>query len=201
MSDTSSVVPDSVSRFFDNYLKCLVNASIPEKQRRWYVKRAEEFIKTQNGHKIKELSGSDIDQYFEMIGRQNYLAGWQFHECIDAIRILYCDLLKTRVCQEVNWVCWLDSAKQLEIDHPTTARLLTPEEMSYIKERKGDGPLSKVRASHHDLLVRFTTEIRRRGYAYRTIWSGVFSMPAYPRSDYSKIITNVHHPPSQSEEW
>ena len=38
MSDTSSVVPDSVSRFFDNYLKCLVNASIPEKQRRWYVK-------------------------------------------------------------------------------------------------------------------------------------------------------------------
>ncbi|MCU7919573.1 MAG: integron integrase [Candidatus Thiodiazotropha sp. (ex Epidulcina cf. delphinae)] len=40
--------------------------------------------------------------------------------------------------------------------------------MSYIKERKGDGPLSKVRTSHHDLLVRFTTEIRRRGYAYRT---------------------------------
>ena len=103
-----------------------------------------------------------------MIGRQNHLAGWQFYQYINAIRILYCDLLKTRVCQDVNWDYWLDSAKQLEIDHPTTARQLTPEEMSYIKEHKGDGPLSKVRTSHHDLLVRFTTEIRRRGYAYRT---------------------------------
>ncbi|MCU7928333.1 MAG: hypothetical protein KZQ97_18105 [Candidatus Thiodiazotropha sp. (ex Dulcina madagascariensis)] len=167
-SDTSSIVPDPVSRFFDNYLKCLINASIPEKLRRWHVKRVNEFIKTQNGHKIKGLSGSDIDRYFEMIGRQNHLAGWQFHQCIDAIRILYCDLLKTQACQNVNWDYWFDSAKQLEIDHPTTARQLTPEEMSYIKERKGDGPLSKVRTSHHDLLVRFTTEIRRRGYAYRT---------------------------------
>ncbi|PLY14909.1 MAG: hypothetical protein C0631_09165 [Sedimenticola sp.] len=71
-------------------------------------------------------------------------------------------------CQEVNWHCWFDSAKQLEIDHPTTARQLTPEELSYIKERKSNGPLSKVRQNHQDLLVSFTTKIRRRGYAYRT---------------------------------
>lgn len=168
MPDSPVSVPDAASRFFDNYLNCLIKASIPEKQRRWYVKRIEEFIKAQNGQRIKGLSDADINQYFEMIGRQNRLAGWQFHQCIDAIRILYCDLLKTHVCQNINWHYWLDSAKQLEIDHPTTARQLTPEEMSYIKERKGDGPINKVRASHHDLLVRFTTEIRRRGYAYRT---------------------------------
>jgi len=87
MSDIPSVVPDSASRFFDNYLKCLIKSSIPEKQRRWYVKRVEEFIKAQNGRKIKGLLAADITQYFETIGRQNRLAGWQFHQCIDAIRI------------------------------------------------------------------------------------------------------------------
>jgi hypothetical protein len=46
--------------FFDNYLVCLRKASIPEKQRRWYVKRVEAFIKAHNGLKIKVLSGDDI---------------------------------------------------------------------------------------------------------------------------------------------
>lgn len=168
MPDSPLSVPDAASRFFDNYLNCLIKASIPQKKRHWYVKRVEEFIKAQNGRKIKGLSGNDIAHHFEMIGRQNRLAGWQFYQCIDAIRILYCDLLMSQVCQDVNWNYWFDSAKQLEVDHPTTARQLTPEELSYIKERKGDGPLNKVRQDHHDLLVRFTTEIRRRGYAYRT---------------------------------
>ena len=168
MSDSPVNVPDAASRFFDNYLKCLNKASIPEKQRRWYVKRVEEFIKAQNGLKIKTLSGNDIAHYFETIGRQNRLSGWQFHQCIDAIRILYCDLLSTCVCQEVEWRYWQDSAKQLDFDHPTTARQLTPDELSYIKERKGEGPLNQIRTTHHGLLVRFTREIRRRGYAYRT---------------------------------
>jgi hypothetical protein len=168
MPDSPLSVPDAASRFFDNYLNYLVKASIPQKKRHWYVKRIEEFIKAQSGRKIKSLSGSELNQYFEIIGRQNRLAGWQFFQCIDAIRILYCDLLMSPACQEVNWHYWFDSAKQLEIDHPTTARQLTPEELSYIKERKSNGPLSKVRQSHHDLLVSFTTEIRRRGYAYRT---------------------------------
>lgn len=33
---------------------------------------------------------------------------------------------------------------------------------------KDAGPLKQVRTTHHELIVRFTSEIRRRGYAYRT---------------------------------
>jgi len=40
--------------------------------------------------------------------------------------------------------------------------------LSFIKEREGKGPLNQIRAEHHDLLVHFAGEIRRRGYAYRT---------------------------------
>jgi len=103
MSDSPAIVPDAASRFFDNFLKCLHKASIPGKQRRWYLKHVEEFIRAQNGHKIKTLSAAEINRYFEMIGRQNRLPGWQFRQCIDAIRILYRDLLGSPTAHDVDW--------------------------------------------------------------------------------------------------
>jgi len=87
MPSSSSTVPGAAARFFDNYLKCLLNASVPEKQMRWYARRVEEFIKAQNGRKIKALSAANVGRYFEMIGREKRLSGWQFRQCIDAIRI------------------------------------------------------------------------------------------------------------------
>ncbi len=161
-------VADVASRFFDKYLICLAKAGVPEKCRRWYVKHIEAFIKAQNGRKIKTLSAEDVNQYFDMLGRQNRLQGWQFSQRIDAIRILYCELFALPVCQKVDWDYLLESARLLEDDHPTNARKLTPEELTFIKERKGEGPLQQVRADHHDLLVCLVSEIRRRGYAYRT---------------------------------
>ncbi len=86
MTDSSGSIPDAGSRFFDNYLICLNKASIPEKQRRWYVKHAEVFITAQNVRKIKSLSGTEFAQYLEMIGRKNRLSGWQYHQILDAIR-------------------------------------------------------------------------------------------------------------------
>lgn len=168
MTDSPRPPADAASRFFDNYLTLLDRNKVPEKQRRWYVKHIEAFIKAQNGCKIKALSAVEVGAYLDMLGRRNRLAGWQFAQHIHAIRILYCDLLATPVCQGVDWQYWLDSARGLDSEHPTLARQLTPEELSHLKERKGEGPLNQVRAAHHDLLVSFTTEIRRRGYAYRT---------------------------------
>jgi len=57
MSDSFRSVPEAAARFFDNYLICLDKASVPEKQRRWYVRRIETFIKAYSGRKIKSLSG------------------------------------------------------------------------------------------------------------------------------------------------
>jgi len=172
MSDSPFIVSADASRFFDNYLECLRIASIPDKQWRWYVKRVEAFIKAQNGRRIKTLSGDDIAGYFEAIGRQNRLPGWQFRQCIDAIRILYCDLLATRASREVDWHYWLDSARQLEADHPTTARQLTPDELGYMKERRGEGPLNRVhfkRVGCHTLRHCFATHLLEANYDIRTV--------------------------------
>ena len=134
-------------------MKTLAKHSIPEKQRRWYVKHIETFIKAQNGNKIKSLSAEDITRYFEALGRQNRLGGWQFAQHINAIQILYCESFALPLCEDVNWQYWLDSARQLDIDHPTTSRQLTPEELTYLKERKGEGPLQDVRKHHREMIV------------------------------------------------
>ncbi len=118
MFDSNPPAPDAIARFYDNYLNCLHKASIPEKQRRWYVKRIEEFIKTHSGCKIKSLSDQEVSRYLEMIGRKNRLSGWQFAQCIDAIRILYCELLSTPACQGLDWEYRQDSARQLDNSHP-----------------------------------------------------------------------------------
>jgi len=57
------------------------------------VKRVEEFIKAQNGFKIKLISREGSDRYPEMTGRNKGLECWQFYQCIDAIRILYFQVL------------------------------------------------------------------------------------------------------------
>ena len=75
MSDAPFIAPAGDARFFDIYLECRHKASIPEKQRRWYVKRVEVFIKAQKGRRIKIHSGADITGYFEAIGHQNRLPG------------------------------------------------------------------------------------------------------------------------------
>ncbi|VAW75013.1 hypothetical protein MNBD_GAMMA15-2261 [hydrothermal vent metagenome] len=91
-------VHTAVSQFYSKYLNCLAKAGVPEKRRRWYVKHVESFIRAQNGHKIKSLSAQDINQYFDMLGRQNRLQGWQYSQHIDAIRILYCELFAFPAC-------------------------------------------------------------------------------------------------------
>ena len=132
MSDSLAAVPDAASRFFDNYLTCLAKASVPERQRRWYVKRVEEFIRAQQGRKIKSLSGTEVAEYFTRLGRENRLTGWQFRQCVDAIRILYCELVASPVCRQVAWDYWYDSARELEADHPSTDPHLTPRELSHL---------------------------------------------------------------------
>ena len=136
-----------MSRFYDNYLKCLDNADIPRKQRRWYVKHIEGFIEAQRGRGIRSLSAADISKYLEMIGRRERLSDWQFRQIIHAIRILYCSLLRSPLCREIDWKYWIDASRRLDNGHPTNARQLTSEELSHLKERSGGETARRMRSS------------------------------------------------------
>ena len=57
MSGFPHVAPGAASRFFENLLSSLAKASVPERQRRWYVKRVKEWMKAHERRKVKSLSG------------------------------------------------------------------------------------------------------------------------------------------------
>jgi SHS2 domain-containing protein len=76
-------------------LRLLEKHGIRKRQRRWYVKHVDTFIKAQNGHRIKSLSGADRTPCLDMTVRESRLAGWQFSQCITALRIFCRELLCT----------------------------------------------------------------------------------------------------------
>lgn len=76
MSTTFPGGRDTASRFFDNYQKWLLDCAVPEKQQRWHVRRVEEFIKAQNGRKIKVLPG-DVDARQWVVSRSAPHRGWR----------------------------------------------------------------------------------------------------------------------------
>ncbi len=80
MADSPVPVPDTASRFFSNRLSCLDKASVPEKQRRWYVKGVEGFINAQNGRRIKHLTAGDLNRDFEMLIAERQLVN-KCNEC------------------------------------------------------------------------------------------------------------------------
>ncbi|MDO8948859.1 MAG: hypothetical protein Q7U88_17155 [Desulfocapsaceae bacterium] len=84
------------------YLDILSQCGVKENNKRWYVKRAEAFIRAAQG-------------------RKEGILGWQFLQTIDAIQIL----LQTAnaACEsQVNWEYWRNSAQELTDTHPTIAR-------------------------------------------------------------------------------
>ncbi len=168
MSDASLPRAESVSRFFHNYLICLDNASVSMRQRRWYVRRVEEFIKAQNGRSIKSLSARDIDEYLDALGRQGRLEDWQFVQVVDALRILFCDLLHKFGDGQPDWRGWMAAARELDPDHSSRGRELDPATLNRFRSRSEGGGLGEVRRNHEKTLVALMTEIRSRGYAYRT---------------------------------
>ena len=64
------------------------------------MKHVEDFIRAQNGRKIKTLSGAEVGASLDVLGRRAGLCGWQFGPRVDAIRILFCGLVDSAVCRE-----------------------------------------------------------------------------------------------------
>jgi len=150
------------------YLNCLSAEAIPPKSRPYYVIRLNQFIKAIAGADPNSLDEQTIQNILISFGRQDNLKDWQFAQLVDAVRIYFTCLLNATVASRVDWSYWKISARSVNANHSSTARESRPEELVRQKVRQGKGALSQVRQQHEELIVRFVTDIRARGYAYRT---------------------------------
>ena len=55
-------------------------------------------------------------------GRNTSLEEWQFRQIADALRLLFCDLIRPAWAKHYDWYQWRAFARDLEPDHPSLLR-------------------------------------------------------------------------------
>lgn len=166
MDDTTASPQDAVRRFWDRYIELLAKQMVKPESRRWYVRRAEQYIAAYKDERLASHRPEHIVRYLENLGRNGRLQPWQFSQSVDAIRILFCELLHVCWCAEVDWAYWSDSAQTLSPQHPTLARETAAQERSYNNNRQS--PTAPMAAHHSQLLDALRQEVRTRGYSIKT---------------------------------
>lgn len=160
-----TITKDAAAVFWENYLVVLKSRGIKETIARWYLRRAEEFVRAAKGKKLQEHSGADVNRYLEEQGRKDRITDWQFLQIVDAIQILL-QTAKAACASEVNWEYWRNSARGLAESHPTVA---AASGMLPSGRPMGQAPLlDAVRERHGPVLDALVIAIRQRKYSLRT---------------------------------
>ena len=99
-----------VERFWNRYIQYLHKQGVKPPADRWYVVRAEEYIKASGGKRLAGQQPSDASEYLQQLGERNDLSNWQFRQAVDAIQKLLCEIVHVPWCKEVDWAYWKASA-------------------------------------------------------------------------------------------
>ena len=124
---------------WDNYIQSLSNQGVKPSVVRWYVFRAENFLKAHPDTPVDQLRPEDITRYLEQAGRSRRLSDWQFRHVIDAIRNIF-PHIPNREEIEMDWDCWMGSSRSLPHDHKTIAReAVDPDSVPLAPNSRGQG--------------------------------------------------------------
>lgn len=158
---------DSIARFWDNYIEKTKTYVRNEKVLYWYVKHVERYIKAYEGVRLKEHNEIQITTYLKNIVKEANIRNWQYKQVVEAIRILFVDIVKSNWAIQFEWDDWLDLAESLPADHATLAReqTVSTESLENI-EVKTNFDSSKHRFP--DALEQLVAELRIRHYSIRT---------------------------------
>lgn len=83
----------AVQRFWHNYFTILEKSSVPVRTRPWYRKHVEGYIRAHPGYRLAEHLPHDLCEYLTAKGRLGNLQEWRFRQIVDALRLLFCELI------------------------------------------------------------------------------------------------------------
>ncbi len=166
MPNTLSSSADAVHRFWDRYLKLLHKQGVKPPADRWFVIRAEAYIKATAERRLVEHTPADVHRYLTNLGRIDRISDWQFRQSVDAIQKLF-ELVGAPWLPEVDWDFWRDSAQTLPAHHPTIARVSNPPVLP--SPSSGVTPDDEMERENPPTVIdRLVTVIRQRNYSIRT---------------------------------
>ena len=162
MRTSNTEADERVSRFWRRYFKVLDTFRIPEGARPWYRKHVQSFIDHDRSRRLRDHSADSVTQWLELQGQTRGLSDWQFRQVVDALRLLFCHVVKPDWAAGFDWRHWMDGSRTLSHEHPTVAR-------SYeIAEREASNPRNTLARRSPESYRRFVTEIRMADLAFNT---------------------------------
>ena len=75
---------DGAPSNWDRYLDLLARRGVPEKFRRWYVRRVEDLLKAVRPDSLARLSAQQVSSYLQQVLSRKGPADWQFGQVVDA---------------------------------------------------------------------------------------------------------------------
>ena len=165
MAYRASTSDSAAKNFWDRYIRNLKKQGINAKAVRWYVIRAEQYLKAFRDLKLRAHQPNEVQSYLEKVGRKPGLHDWQFEQIVDAVQKLF-QLLEVDWLDRVDWEFWKRSAKSLSPNHPTLARE-APLEVDLPSEPM-EGDTASAKSQQKEILLKLAKEIRRRNYSIRT---------------------------------
>ena len=112
--------------FWQRYVSQIKSRDVAQISIRWYVKRVEDYMNAYPEVPLQRHSAKEVDKYLTNVGRDSRLQTWQFRQVIDALRILFVDLVGSSWAREFPWDYWRETSAELPSTHPTVARDYMP---------------------------------------------------------------------------
>jgi integron integrase len=96
----------SIERFWARYFDLLKLFRVPEKFHPWYQRHIQAFIDVHPSTRLQRHTSKSLQSYLEKLGNSDQISDWVFRQKIDALRLLFCHLLKFSWAKSFDWDKW-----------------------------------------------------------------------------------------------
>lgn len=168
------MLEQSVSRFWDNFIKKTQNYAVKKGAAKWYVRYAENYIKVHKNKRLSSHTAEDVEKYLKLKGRSLRLQDWQFQQIIVSLKILFVDMVKSEWAKSFPWLEWEQQAESLGADHATVSRDYQSDKTAYIsksleiKSDKNGGLFKQIYTLYPFYIEKLIKSIRIKNYSVRT---------------------------------
>ena len=110
------MVDSSIFRFWDKYIEKTKRYKLRPGACRWYVKHVESYIKFHEGMKLSSHQPEQVEAFLIYKSKHKRIKDWQFRQIVQALEILYVELIKPGWVAPFPWEDWSRLAENLPSD-------------------------------------------------------------------------------------
>jgi len=109
---------ESVERFWDKYIDKTKQYKVSNDDARCYVGHVEDYIKAYSDVRLAQHLSAHLENYLTDLGRNPRLTDWRFAQIIQALQILFTELVCVEWAKRFPWEFWFTSASHLPNQYP-----------------------------------------------------------------------------------